>query len=183
MSARLTAAVVVVLVAVAACSACATDRNGSAMRVAFSGVLRVEGMHEKVVLTDDKGRIGRCTGDSTAAGIPGCSRDSGREGPEPGEDFDSGDFVVFTFSRAVTGHYVLWLMSTSQSEVELSIQRFLRPGTTAMPCGPTRQVRLVGETWYRVDLELGVTVAGDTCGVVMATPRRDQPPKAVRIPK
>jgi len=147
----------------------------------INGHLRIDGVRELVVLFDPQGRTDLVRGDKATHSIPGCKRDVGLRGLEPGEDEDSGDYVEFIFSKLVAGRYTLWMRPDSVVTAQLSGQLFKNPNGASVPCGPMgAEVQLQAHQWYRVDVVLGAKTAADTCGYSLSAPIKAQAPSSLR---
>lgn len=145
------------------------------------GHLRVDGVRELVVLVDPQGRPDLVRGDKATHSISGCKRDVGRQGLEPGEDEDSGDYVEFIFSKLQAGRYTLWMRPDSVVTAQLSGQRFKNPNGASFLCGPMGpEVQLEAHNWYRADVTLGAKTAADTCGFSLGVPIKAQAPSSLR---
>lgn len=146
-----------------------------------NGHLRIDGVRELVVLLDSQGRKDYVRGDKATHSIPGCKRDVGLEGPEVGEDEDSGDYVEFVFSKLPAGRYTVWIRPDNVVTTQLSGQLFWNPTGASVPCGLVgAEQQLEAHHWYRVDVMLGARTATDTCGYSVGVPIKAQAPSVLR---
>lgn len=134
----------------------------------FVGVLRVEGVREVVLLVDAEGRIDGALGGHSVKEIPGCSREEGREGREVGEDFDIGEYVMFSLSAARYGEYSLWLSPDHPAGVTISAHQFGPDSLRTRPCGVMGDVVEVGKgEWHRATVRVGPRGPAGECEIAV----------------
>lgn len=144
------------------------------------GVFRVEGVREVVLLVDAEGRLDGAFGGRSVEEIPGCSREEGREGREVGEDFDIGEYVMFSLSGARYGEYVLWLKPDHPAGVTISAQQFGPGSLRTAPCGVMGDVVEVGKgEWHRATVRVGPRGPAGECEIAVGAVVREPLPAAV----
>jgi len=143
-----------------------------------TGVLVVDDMAEDAILVNARGQVDLLRDRQPTAQIPRCWRNVGHEGAEPGDEADRGDYVEFSFDKADTGAYTLWLRPRKARGVEVYCDRY-RDGSHE-PCTTTAgSVPLVTGAWYRVDLYFGPMPIADSCGVAIGEPARVSLPRRI----
>jgi hypothetical protein len=106
-----------------------------------SGWIQVFGVATGVVLTGPGGGYDADNGRSKHEGIAGCVREVGRDGQEPGEDEDNGDYVYFLLDGAPRGHYTLWIAATRPDTMTIAAEKFGRGAV--VECGQVSKPQML----------------------------------------
>jgi hypothetical protein len=129
-----------------------------------SGWIQVFGVATGVVLMGPGGGYDADNGRSKQERITGCVREVGRDGQEPGEDEDNGDYVYFLLHGAPRGHYTLWIAATRSDTVTIAVEKFGRGAV--VECGQLlKPHELFAGKRYRVDVDINNPAVVSKCGI------------------